>query len=454
MTWQTVSGALILILPSLMAAPGVSAAQTPAPTTPGINLTVEDAVRLAEEHAPRLAEARAHEAAAESNLAALYASSRVSGAVSAGYQRGNHVDEFLLPTPTGPRGLFPDIPNTYRVRGEVNIPVYAFGRVGATLDAARAEIEATGADRSTVNSDVRLDATRAYWWLVTARTTVRVFEESLARTDAYVSDVKARVDAGVLPPNDVLSAQAQRGRQYVRLIQARNDEALAELDLARLVGAPPGTHITTTTAADQPAAGTSELTSANAVQLVDRALAARSERTALTERSAGLRSSAMAALANTRPYLAGQVSVEPSRPNMRFLPPTDAWKTSWLAGINVTWPLFDSGKAKAEHAALTAQATAVDARRTEFENLVSLEVRQRLLELESSRAAIVAAAESVVAATEARRVLEERFRAGVATSTDVLDAQVAQLESEVEHTRLQAALRIGEARLLRALGGQ
>ncbi len=86
--------------------------------------------------------------------------------------------------------------------------------------------------------------------------------------------------------------------------------------------------------------------------------------------------------------------------------------------------------------------------------MVGLEVRPRLLELESSRAAIVAAAESVVAATEARRVVEERFRAGVATSTEVLDAQVAQLESEVEHTRLQAALRIGEARLLRALGAQ
>jgi outer membrane protein TolC len=454
MTWQNVGGALILLVPGLMAVPRASAAQTPAAAASALNLTVEEAARLAVEHAPRLAEARAREAAAESNLAALYATSRVSGAVSAGYQRGNHVDVFLLPTPDGPRGLFPDIPNTYRVRAEVNIPVYAFGRVGATLDAARAEIKATGADRSTVNSDVRLDATRAYWWLVTARTTVRVFEESLARTDAYVNDVKARVDAGVLPPNDVLSAQAQRGRQYVRLIQARNDEALAELDLARLVGAPPGTRIATTTPAEEPAAGTAQFTSANAAQLVDRALAARSERTALTERSAGLRSSAMAALANTRPYLSSQVAVEPSRPNMRFLPPTDAWNTSWLAGINVTWPLFDSGKSKAEHAALTAQATAVDARRTELENLVSLEVRQRLLELESSRAAIVAAAESVVAATEARRVVDERFRAGVATSTEVLDAQVAQLESEVEHTRLQAALRIGEARLLRALGGQ
>jgi outer membrane protein len=453
MTWQSVGRALILIMPALVAVPRVSAAQTPAAAS-AVNLSVEETVRLAVEHAPRLAEAQAREASAESNLAALYASSRVSGAVSAGYQRTNHIDELFLPTPVGPRALFPDIPDTYRVRAEMTIPVYAFGRVGATLDAARAEIKATGADRSTVTADVRLDATRAYWWLVTARNTVRVFEDSLARTDAYVSDVKARVDAGVLPPNDVLSAQAQRGRQYVRVIQARNDAAIAELDLARLVGAPPGTHITTTTAADQPAAGMSELASATAADLVDRALAARSERTAMTERSNGLRASAMAALANTRPYLSGTVAVEPSRPNMRFLPPVDAWKTSWLAGINVTWPLFDSGKAKAEHAALAAQATAIDARRTEFENLVSLEVRQRLLEVESSRLAIVAAAESVVAAAEARRVVEERFRAGVATSTEVLDAQVAQLESEVEHTRLQAALRIGEARLLRALGGQ
>lgn len=443
----------VLMSTTLLALPIQAAAQTPAPASP-VSLSVEEAARLAAEHAPRLAEARARESAAESNLAALTAAARLSGAISAGYQRGNHVDVFLLPTPDGPRGLFPDIPNTYRIRGELNVPIYAFGRVGATLDAARAEIRATGADRSTVDADVRLDVTRAYWWLVTARTTVRVFEESLARTDAYVADVKARVDAGVLPPNDVLSAQALRGRQYVRLIQARNDEALAELDLARLIGSPPGTKIVTTTTADQPAPGMSDVTSATTETLVARALASRSEGTALSERSAGLRSSAKAALANTRPYLAGLVAVEPSRPNMRFLPPVDELKTSWTAGVNMTWPLFDSGRAKAEHASISAQATAVDARKSEFENLVSLEVRQRLLELEASRASIVAATESVAAAAEARRVVEERFRAGVATSTEVLDAQVALLESEVEQTRLQASLRIGEARLLRALGGQ
>jgi outer membrane protein TolC len=60
----------------------------------------------------------------------------------------------------------------------------------------------------------------------------------------------------------------------------------------------------------------------------------------------------------------------------------------------------------------------------------------------------------VAAATEARRVVGERFAAGVATSTEMLDSDVALLEAELEQSRLQAALRIGEARLLRTVGAQ
>jgi outer membrane protein TolC len=40
----------------------------------------------------------------------------------------------------------------------------------------------------------------------------------------------------------------------------------------------------------------------------------------------------------------------------------------------------------------------------------------------------------------------------VATSTEVLDAQVALLEASLERTRLQASLRVSEARLRRAVG--
>jgi outer membrane protein TolC len=48
--------------------------------------------------------------------------------------------------------------------------------------------------------------------------------------------------------------------------------------------------------------------------------------------------------------------------------------------------------------------------------------------------------------------VDERFAAGVADSTDVLDAEVALLEAELECTRLAASVRLAEAALLRAVG--
>ena len=63
-----------------------------------------------------------------------------------------------------------------------------------------------------------------------------------------------------------------------------------------------------------------------------------------------------------------------------------------------------------------------------------------------------AASDAVRSAAEARRVVGERFNAGVATSTDVLDAQVALLQIGLDRTQVSAAARLAEARLARALG--
>jgi len=79
-------------------------------------------------------------------------------------------------------------------------------------------------------------------------------------------------------------------------------------------------------------------------------------------------------------------------------------------------------------------------------------VRQRWLDLASSRAAVAAALDAVNAAAEARRVVGERFASGVATSTDVLDAQVALLQAELDRTQALASVKLAEARLNRALG--
>jgi outer membrane protein TolC len=91
-------------------------------------------------------------------------------------------------------------------------------------------------------------------------------------------------------------------------------------------------------------------------------------------------------------------------------------------------------------------------RLAEFDTVLQVEIRERLGELESSHAAIAAAEDTVKSATDARRVVGDRFTAGVATSTDVLDAQVALLQAGLDRTQAIANARLAEARLARALG--
>jgi outer membrane protein TolC len=293
---------------------------------------------------------------------------------------------------------------------------------------------------------VRLDVTRAFWALVVARETQRVVDESLARMDAHVRDVRNQLDAGLVPPNDVLSAQAQDARQRMLSIQARTTREVAEADLARLVGLDPGAGITPLAALEPPEV------QASADALVADARDHRPERRALEERLAAAEARVQAAQSGRRPTVALAGGVDYARPNPRIFPRVGEWRESWDAGVNVSWPLFDGGRTRAESAEAEASVRAARARLDEFDSTLALEIRQRLSELDSNRAALDAADAAVQVATEARRVVGDRFAAGVATSTDVVDAQVAILQAELDRTQAIASARLSEARLNRAIG--
>src|SRR5438128_924912 len=66
-----------------------------------LSLTLEDAIDRGVAQAPRLAEARAREAAANSTVAARASLGAPSVIAMTGYLRTNHVDEFGIPQPNG-----------------------------------------------------------------------------------------------------------------------------------------------------------------------------------------------------------------------------------------------------------------------------------------------------------------------------------------------------------------
>jgi outer membrane protein len=430
----------------VLALPAGSLAQ-PEPVG-AVSLTLDDAIRRGLEASHRLAETLAHGEAAEAAADQRHAVQLPQVAAQAGYARTNHVQEFGVLLPNNQlRIIYPDVPDNYRTRLDVQWPLYTGGRLAAFERAARTEAAALTNELDAARADLRLEITRAYWALLTATETVRVVDESLVRTRAHLVDARNQLEAGLAAPNDVLTVEAQESRQRMLSIQARANRDVAEAELGRLVGVPPGTPVQPVTLLDPPGAVNTDLLS-----LVETARQARPERAALLKRLEGATDRRKAAAAATRPTIGVAGGFDYARPNPRIFPRQEEWSESWDAGINVNWPLFDGGRTRAEVAEASAFARAAQARLAEFDAVLAVELRQRVSEIESGRAAIAAAADAVRAATEARRVAGERFAAGVASSTDVLDAQVGVLQAELDRTQAVANARLAEARLTRALG--
>ena len=205
-----------------------------------VRLTLDEARARALEASHRLAEARARESVALAGVAAREAAQLPTVSASAGYTRTNHILEFVVPGPIGrPLVIYPDVPDNYRSRIDLQWAVYTGGRTDVLEQAARAEASAVTAEIETARADLRLEVSRTFWAVVTARAAVAVVEQALERSGVNVGDARERLNAGLVPPNEVASAEAQQARQRMLLVEARNQRDVAAAELARLVGLDP-----------------------------------------------------------------------------------------------------------------------------------------------------------------------------------------------------------------------
>ena len=418
-----------------------------------LRLTLPDALARGLEASHRIAEVQAREAGARAAVSFAELAKRPALNASAGYSRTNHVEEFSFPQANGTRlVVYPDIPDNFVTRIGVQWPIYTAGRTDALARAAAAEVSAVGAEIEAARADLRFEIVRAYWAAVTAREAVRVLEESAARAEAQLGDARQRFKVGLIPPNEVSSLEAQRSREQAQFLEAGNIRESALIDLRRLIGVPYDTVIDLVDPLDLGAQGVRPAEAAEARALIKNALDSRPERKAMVSRLGSLEARQLATLTGNKPTIHVTAGVDYANPNPRIFPRRDEWRESWDVGVNVNWTFFDFGRTKVQAAEASAAVAATRERIAEFDSLVAADVQQRLLDVETGRAMAAAARDAVHSAAEARRVVADRFAAGVATSTDLLVAQVALLEAELARTRSLAGIRLAEARLARSLG--
>jgi outer membrane protein TolC len=122
------------------------------------------------------------------------------------------------------------------------------------------------------------------------------------------------------------------------------------------------------------------------------------------------------------------------------------------ASLSVNWQLFNrfGREQQAEQASLNvinAEATAEEARRQVVANLT-----QRLAELGSAEQQVEFARTNVEAATEDLRIVNERYKVGVATIVDVVTSQEQLTTAEVQLVDARFAFLRAKAQLEAILG--
>jgi outer membrane protein TolC len=423
--------------------------------TAPLRLTLEEAISRGIEASYRIEELRAREDAARGIQGQRRAAEQPQLTAIASYTRTNHVEEFSVPNAAGGvRLIYPDIPDQVRSRIDLQWPIYTGGRLKALTRAAGAEAQAAAHDRETARADLKLEITRAFLAVLTAQSSVDVVRQAVDRTSAHLADVRNQLSVGLVPPSDVLTIEAQLAHQRMLSIEADNIVNTTTAEFKRLAG------LEQTVTVQLVAGGSVGIRMAPRPPdnppvpslAMGEVRENRPERKSLLFRINAAEERVVAASAGRMPVLTTMAGYDMARPNPRIFPIQEKWKPSWDIGVNVRWPLFDGGRVRAETAEAVANRRATQARLRDFDSVIEVEVRQRMADLESAAASIEAAEAGMRAAVEARRVLAERFSAGVATNTDVLSAQTALLQAELDVTRARANAELAAARLERARG--
>lgn len=300
-----------------------------------------------------------------------------------------------------------------------------------------------------------------YWQFALATRRLEIFDESLGLARRQQEEVTERIDVGVLAPTEAAAARAEVAQREQDLIDARSAMQQFRLQLLRLIN-PRDEGLFTLEIAAVTNPVTSSLEPIR--DLDDRVELARRHRPDVNEARLRLEQQRLETVVTRNGVLPrldlfvalGKTGFADSfGPAVRQL---DGPTYDVTAGLEFSMWLGNRTAEARHDAALFSRRQAAEAV-ANIEQLARLDVRLAATEVERAREQIGASAATRHLREEALRAEEERFRVGDSTSLlvaqaqrDLLESQIAEVESVVEYRLALIELYLAEGSLLSRRG--
>jgi len=416
-------------------------------------LTLEEALAIGKARSRTLrasaARAEGAQARAEEANASLLPSFRADGS----YRRLSDVPPFAVRVPGSPVPfvISPIVLNNYALHAGVQQPIFTGFKLGSNVRAAELLAKAASLDRINDESDLVLAITVAYWTLHQTRETRRFVDENVARLETYAQDTENLLKAGMATRNDLLKIQVQLSNAKLTQIDAVNDLQVAMMNLNNLIGQELQTEIEPTSRPRVDSVEAIEIVS-SPVSREAMAWHLRPDLQAMQARVDASEAGVRAAKGNWWPQIFFTGNYYYSRPNPRYMPTLDMWRDTWDIGVSVQMDIWNWGLTSAQIQQANASLLANRFMYEQMKENASLEVTRYGLAKRRARDKVAVSALAISQAEENVRTIQDKYRAGLATSTEVLDASVALLQSRTNYSGALVEFEVARARLTRASG--
>lgn len=391
-------------------------------------LTLDEAIKLAVKKNPQIKIAREELIEAKAELKESKADKLPSLNFSSSYTKQDEADRNLLSK------------DIYQIGLEGSYPLYTDHKITNNITNSQREIQKAKLGLEETKGEINFKVTKAYYDLLKDKEIVNLIEESLAQVEVQLKLANDHYQAGTALETDVLEAQVRKAEVKEDLIDAQNRVELARSQLQNIIGLTQTTQISIK----------SEMKSNDYDFSLDECTEkAYLNRAVLQQNKLGLtqaKTKIEIAEAADGPelFLNGNYNLR----DRDFLPENESWKASIVLNI----PLYDGGSSKAEVEKAESNLEQLKSRRWQLKESISLEVKEAYLDTRSAQERIEVACNSIEQAKKNLEIKESRYKEGVTTSTEVIDAEVALTTAKTNHLEAKYDYQIAAAKLIRAMG--
>lgn len=323
-----------------------------------------------------------------------------------------------------------------------SLPIYAGGRIRYGIESSRYLAEAAQLDADHDKAGVMMNIIEAYVNLYKAKAAVNLVKDNLAQSQQRVKDFSNLEKNGLLARNDLLKAELQASNTELTLLDVQNNWQLANVNMNLMLGLPDQTELVPDSVMNDAAQNLQTLE-----EYVQSGLTNRKDMAALDLRKKAAETGVKATRADLYPSLAltgGYIAAD--------IPKVLTVTNAVNIGVGVSYNIGSLWKTKSKVQQAEGRVKELNANEALMNDQVRLQVNKSYLDLLSSRKKIEVYNKAVEQADENYRITKNKYDNSLATTTDLLDADVAQLQARLNYVFAKADAVVSYNQLLQSAG--